>query len=257
MKDNKKRLAISGKEINKIKLKSRTDLESGKETQDKATLRIMAALLYASLEGNASIQETANGELEITTIEGQVFTLKYLEDRVTLGGSEQAPNLDQFLGKIEDPIKDVSEIVENAVELIQAQKPKEAPQPPIKFEGAAGGLEQEQDPGQGQLIPAQTPETEMDPSQIDIGAMDDGSMSPPMDVPPPMDQSQMPMNSQAPPVSTPLTPPPVPMPQPGMMPAASKKRITAALDIIADDVQKAGHKDLAERIDRIANTLES
>jgi len=255
---------IDGQTLKKPKPQS----TSGPDTPVDNRIRFLSALIFANLGGTATIQQAGKNEIAVATTDGPIFTLKFDKERVTLGGSPTSPNLDQFVGSIDedDELASLNTIAENSVTLIQEAMDADAPSPPVFFKGLAEAPAPEAEDGDMgadtlQPAPGAAEEPPLDAPPPDGGLPAETPPggpqvpgAPPPGGPPGMGAPPM----GGPPMGQPGMPPPMggpPMGQPGMgMPSAS--RIRASLEALADDIQASGQTRLASRVDILLNTFE-
>lgn len=251
-------------------------------SKEQAQLRILAALIYSSLGGKATVQETEPGLLSVSFPSGPVFTIHVKDGKAVLGGLPNAPNLHQYLGNVgEEREVGLNDIAEQAQSMIEESLQEGAPPPSVYFQsseavpelgemdyqGYGGEEDLVQEP---QLQPAQQPqlpEEQMPPLGPPMGLpgypSDQWGQSAPMQ--PPMDQFGM---AQQPAANVPMPPAggqvPLPGGQPPMgpqqpyppMPTSARRRISSVLDEVAEVLQAKGLRVLASRLDRVTNSFE-
>ena len=237
-----------------LKKKHMNNKPEGKSSS-RTKLEILAALIFSNFGGNMSIQEK-NGSLELTTPSGNQWKIKVEDGRVKIKGFPDSNNYEELVGQFKDKNFEasVTNLARKLVEKMQSAEDLPEPQPPLAFQGLNTPVDQpSQDtglqpnlpptPDQLSQTPPQQPSMGMPPPSPDMGM----GAPPPMGMPP----SNIP---QTPLPDMGMTPPPQGAPPMGM-PTASR-RISSSLDRIANDIELAGYKELAERVDRISNTLE-
>jgi hypothetical protein len=266
--------------------------QSSHDVLRKRRLKLLGALIFSKLGGDATVEETDGGTLTVTQ-ENQSWEIHLGNNgRVSLAGLDSGAK--QFLGKVEDEDWDeaVDRISDNAKTIIDEDREKLPPDPPIKFPedkpGEEDGEDEEESPEEPEepMMPPVAPEGDQgsDPNgDPDMQAPDLGLG---MDVPPlpgqapPMQPpAAAPLPGQAPPMQPPAAAPlpgqappmqpPAAAPLPGQAPpmASRRSQIVASrkagqrlavkeLESLGDDLEQMGFEDLAEKVDLVLNELD-
>lgn len=248
-----------------LKEKARRDpKESDPQTKLSRRMKLLAGMIFANLGGTATVEETGPGKLSVYLPDGNTWKVSAKDDRVTISGDPNSPNYGDFLGKLGKA--SILDIAENASTLIHEAMDRNPPEPPVYFEGSYAPDTQQPQVGPDLIMPPGS-----GPPMEPMGAPEDLSgMTPDMGMPPEMGgmpggdmgmggASPAPMPGPAAPAPSPFpgaAPPQQPMAPPPFPPTASRRRIASRLDLIADQLEAAGHPQLAARVDRVANTLE-
>jgi hypothetical protein len=197
--------------------------QSGPLTDEEIHKKLLAALLYASLNGVATVEETENdpGKLTIRFPEGEEWHITFDGDRAMLSGFDNIA-LEQFIGSMseENDKYDLIRMAENATKLINESRESPEEAPPVSFKGQAEiGDEPDLELDSPELAPAPMVEDPMDMPLAD--PMNFDPMAEPL---PPVDPMvpAPPMGAPAP-AQPPLGTPPMggPAPQP-MAPAPAQ-----------------------------------
>jgi hypothetical protein len=248
-------------EKKKSKKEKKTKSKMGPTTQSKARLEILASLIFSNLGGNMSIKEK-DGGLELTTAGGNEWKIKIHDGRVKLKGYPNPNNYEGHIGEIEEDDLEGSlvKLAKDVVQEVQEGEDIPPPEPPVAFDGLSVPDDQQISPDMG-LEPANPGAA--DPS---MGGQPDPSMGgmPPGAMPPDPNMGmggQPPMGGMPPDPNAGMGGMP-PDPNAGMggmppgMPTASRRRLASHLDNLANQLELAGHKDLAQRLDLISNSIE-
>lgn len=241
---------------------------TGRATSRNNQLHLLGSLIYSELKANVSVKETKGNSLRLVSGEDDWKVTMGDDGSIKLTGFPNNGGLEQFVGKLDERNIEESLIKasQNVVKLVQESLEEEPPPPPIDFPSAEEqqfGAEdvadeppiEDQEPmvpeeGMGE-VPGEMP-GEMPPGGAggmppppapDMGMGMGGGMDMGMGMPPPPMGGPPPMGA---PMGGAIPPPPA-------FPMAST--VASALDAIAQEVEDDGLVDLAERLDRVANTI--
>jgi hypothetical protein len=231
----------------------------------KDRLKILGALIYASQAGSAVVSETNPGQLSVTLQNGDVFTVKVDGKHVVFSGMAPSQNVDQSLGEI-DPHEELSSLVDiadNANLLIQQAMSSNEMEPMVQFGQPSGGDVAPPSPDT-LTLPSGAQDNDLAMMQPPAGQSDfqmpqsfQSNMPPAAPPPPNGPQGFAP---QTPSPAPPIPPSPLGPNLPNQVPAfptSARRRISSAMDLLADELQRAGQTEFARRVDSLTNTIEA